>query len=94
MRRPSLFADSFHQKVQLVRCTQFQYCLAVTRQKFFHGPQIEKPWSKRLTPGGAAYRRLKAGREENMAPGSYMQVYRKQKNTKSNDDNGSDNQKK
>jgi len=38
----------------------------VTRQKFFRGPQVVKPWSKRLKPSGAAYRRLNANGEENL----------------------------
>jgi len=40
--------------------------LAATRQKFFCGPQVEKPWSKRLKPSGAAYQKIKTNREENL----------------------------
>jgi len=36
----------------------------VNRQKFFRGPQVEIPWSKRLKPSGAAYRTLEAKREK------------------------------
>jgi len=36
--------------------------LAVTCKKLFHGPQIEKTWSKQLKPGGA----LTVNREENL----------------------------
>jgi len=53
-------------KVQLAKRTKFQYYLAVTRQKFYRDPQVEKTWSKRLRPSGAAYRRLKSSKEENL----------------------------
>jgi len=38
----------------------------VNRQKFFCGPQVEKPLSKRLKPSGAAYRRLKVNGKEKL----------------------------
>jgi len=31
----------------------------VSREKFVHGPDVEKPWSKRIKPSLEAYRRLK-----------------------------------
>jgi len=40
--------------------------LAVNRQKFIHGPQVEKPWSKQIKPSGAAYRRLKRQQGNNL----------------------------
>jgi len=67
----------------------------VTRQKFFRGPQVEKPWSRRLKTSGAAYKRLKANREENMTVSPYIQYIRKEsrKNRKNNYEEDGDNQK-
>jgi len=59
----------FVKKAQLIKRTLLQKYLSVTRQKFFRSPQVERVWSKRLDSSGAAgaaYRRLKANREENM----------------------------
>jgi len=96
MQRPSLFVVSLEGSgsAQLVKRTQFQYHLFVTRQTLFRGPQVEKPWSKRLKLCGAAYRRPQPNRKQNMTPGSYMHVERKQKNRNSNDEKDGNNQKK
>jgi len=47
----------------------------VTRQKFFRDSQVVKPWSKRLKPSGAAYRRLNATGEKNLKKNAQSILY-------------------